>query len=126
MTSTPKRHMQLVVRITEFGLTLVGISAQAQSFPSQQIKLIVPFAAGSSTDVLDRAVGKNMGGIWAGPWWSRTSRTRRTASAQNQGLGPHRMATPPCGERMQPMPRHMPSRLGRPTILRRTSRRLRS
>lgn len=40
---------------------LGGLSSNAQTFPSKPIKLIIPFAAGSSTDALGRAIGQKMG-----------------------------------------------------------------
>ena len=39
---------------------LVGGSAMAQAWPSRPISLIVPFAAGGTTDVLARAVGQEL------------------------------------------------------------------
>ena len=40
--------------------SLVGGSAMAQAWPSRPISLIVPFAAGGTTDVLARAVGQEL------------------------------------------------------------------
>jgi tripartite-type tricarboxylate transporter receptor subunit TctC len=37
-----------------------GFNAQAQSWPSKPISLIVPFASGGTTDVLARAVGQEL------------------------------------------------------------------
>ena len=39
---------------------LIGASARAQAWPSRPISLIVPFAAGGTTDVLARAVGQEL------------------------------------------------------------------
>ena len=36
-------------------------SAEAQSFPSRPITMIVPFAAGGPTDVIARVIGERMG-----------------------------------------------------------------
>jgi tripartite-type tricarboxylate transporter receptor subunit TctC len=42
------------------GLGAVTLGASAQGFPSKPIKLIVPFSAGSGTDIAARAVGEVM------------------------------------------------------------------
>jgi len=42
------------------GLGAVAVGASAQGFPSKPIKLIVPFSAGSGTDIAARAVGEVM------------------------------------------------------------------
>ncbi len=42
------------------GLGAVALGASAQGFPSKPIKLIVPFSAGSGTDIAARAVGEVM------------------------------------------------------------------
>ena len=41
-----------------FGLSLPTFTWAAEKFPTKQIELIVPFAAGGSTDVLARLVAK--------------------------------------------------------------------
>ena len=38
----------------------VGTAAQAQTYPTKPIKMVVPFAAGGGTDVLARVVGEKM------------------------------------------------------------------
>ncbi len=39
---------------------LMGASAAAQTFPSRPVKFLVPFSAGSGTDIIARAVGEQM------------------------------------------------------------------
>lgn len=41
-------------------LALVGFDARAQEFPSQTVTLVVPFAAGNSTDILSRLLADKM------------------------------------------------------------------
>ena len=42
------------------GLTLLSAQAQAQSYPTRSITMIVPFAAGGPTDVIARIVTGHM------------------------------------------------------------------
>jgi len=53
------------MRLNAIGLVLLGLAgaagqAAAQSYPSQQIRLIVPFAAGGVTDLLARMAGDHI------------------------------------------------------------------
>jgi tripartite-type tricarboxylate transporter receptor subunit TctC len=47
-------HVATVVCVVSVGL--VGVAANAQNFPNKPIRLITPYAAGASTDLLARAV----------------------------------------------------------------------
>ena len=38
--------------------------AQAQDFPNKPVRIVVPFTAGSATDILARTVGQKLGEIW--------------------------------------------------------------
>ncbi|MBI4292514.1 MAG: tripartite tricarboxylate transporter substrate binding protein [Betaproteobacteria bacterium] len=46
---------------------LFTVSALAQSFPSQAVRIVVPYAAGGSTDTLARALAKELGTSWGQP-----------------------------------------------------------
>src|SRR5260221_938907 len=46
-----------------FGSTL----AHGQGFPNKPVKIVVPFTAGSATDILARTVGQKLGELWAQP-----------------------------------------------------------
>ena len=48
-------------------LVLTSPAARAQTYPSRQITLIVPFAAGGSNDVVGRAIGKKLSEAWGQP-----------------------------------------------------------
>jgi tripartite-type tricarboxylate transporter receptor subunit TctC len=47
-----------------FGALLIALAgwqtAAAQDYPSRAVKIVVPFAAGSSTDILARVIGKDL------------------------------------------------------------------
>ncbi|MEO7243147.1 MAG: tripartite tricarboxylate transporter substrate binding protein [Variovorax sp.] len=57
MTRTTRLIRQLLVFA---GILLVASPGMAQTYPSRPIKLVVPFAAGGSSDVLGRAVASAM------------------------------------------------------------------
>ncbi len=41
--------------------------ASAQSFPSKPVRLVVPFTAGSATDILARTIGQKLSELWGQP-----------------------------------------------------------
>ncbi len=46
---------------------LAGASAEAQTYPSRAITMIVPFPAGGTTDILGRFVGQALSAAWGQP-----------------------------------------------------------
>ena len=46
---------------------LTSTAVQAQTYPSKQITLIIPFAAGGSNDIVARAIGKQLSEAWGQP-----------------------------------------------------------
>ena len=46
---------------------LTSAAARAQTYPSRQITLIIPFAAGGSNDLVGRAIGKKLTEAWGQP-----------------------------------------------------------
>src|SRR5262245_41587718 len=50
-----KRNLALMATVLAFGLNIYG-GAQAQSYPTKSVRVIVPFPAGGSTDVGARLI----------------------------------------------------------------------
>jgi tripartite-type tricarboxylate transporter receptor subunit TctC len=48
-------------------LVLASPAARAQSYPSRQITLIIPFAPGGSNDLVGRAISKKLSEMWGQP-----------------------------------------------------------
>ena len=46
---------------------LLQFAAQAQQYPDKQIRMIIPFAAGGTTDLLARAIGQQLTEAWGQP-----------------------------------------------------------
>ena len=58
-----QRWRQLGIAISASVATL----AHGQSFPNKPVKIVVPFTAGSATDILARNVGQKLGELWGQP-----------------------------------------------------------
>ena len=52
-----------------FGLACaaLAVDAAAQAWPSKPVKIVVPFTAGSATDILARTFGQKLGELWNQP-----------------------------------------------------------
>ncbi len=48
-------------------LLAAGLAAQARAFPDKPVRLIVPFPAGGSTDVVSRLLGQKLSELWRQP-----------------------------------------------------------
>jgi tripartite-type tricarboxylate transporter receptor subunit TctC len=55
-----------VLRAIGVWLCALGLAtlASAQEYPTKQVKIVVPFTAGSATDILARTVGQKLGEMW--------------------------------------------------------------
>jgi tripartite-type tricarboxylate transporter receptor subunit TctC len=62
-----KRKMIKAGAILAAALVVASPAVRAQTYPSRQITLIVPFAAGGSNDVVGRAIGKKLSEAWGQP-----------------------------------------------------------
>jgi len=53
--------------VAGFATLLVAAGAAAQRWPTKPVKLIVPFTAGSATDILARTFGQKLSDMWGQP-----------------------------------------------------------
>ena len=75
-------------------LASLALPAGAQDFPTKPVTLVIPFAAGGSTDVVGRIIAERMSGSSASRSSSRTGRERAAASAPEPWPAPRPTATP--------------------------------
>src|SRR5664279_2390251 len=62
-----KRIMTRTRALLAAALLLASLPALAQTYPSRQITLVIPFAAGGSNDLVGRAIGKKLSETWGQP-----------------------------------------------------------
>lgn len=54
-------------KVIPVALALCATLAYGQTYPSKAVKIVVPFTAGSATDILGRTVGQKLSEMWAQP-----------------------------------------------------------
>ena len=54
-------------RLIVLALTLATGAACAQTYPTKAVRLVVPFLAGGSTDIVGRTVGQKLSEMWGQP-----------------------------------------------------------
>lgn len=62
-----KRTPALTALALSVALPVAALQAHAQAYPSQPIKMIVPFTAGGTTDILARTIGQKLSEAWRQP-----------------------------------------------------------
>jgi len=58
--------MKLRFALTLF-MSALAVGAQAQGFPNKTVRLVVPFAAGGSTDIVGRILAQKLNEMWGQP-----------------------------------------------------------
>ena len=57
----------ILLRYLTLSLCVLATAAQAQPFPSKSVRLVVPFSAGGSTDIVGRTIGQKLSEMWGQP-----------------------------------------------------------
>ena len=70
-----RRHLIALAAATTLS-ALPQAFAQSAGFPNRPIKLVVPFPAGISPDVVARLIGDKLSAARANPCWSTTGPAR--------------------------------------------------
>jgi len=89
-------HRRFVSAAVLASMALLAWPVAAQNYPSKPIKIVVPFPAGGTSDVLARLIGQKMTESWGQPVVVRTSPDRVATSAPMRWPSPHPMATRSC------------------------------
>ena len=58
------KHLSAAVIATTFAMAAPYVAHSQEKFPTKPIRIVVPFAAGSQTDILARAIGQKMTENW--------------------------------------------------------------
>jgi tripartite-type tricarboxylate transporter receptor subunit TctC len=61
--TTSSRFRRNLLLTSLFSLAL-GATAQAESWPTRPVKMVIPFSAGGTTDVVGRVLGQKLSDIW--------------------------------------------------------------
>jgi tripartite-type tricarboxylate transporter receptor subunit TctC len=57
----------MTAKLLAFALAVAAGTAGAQSYPNKAVRLVVPFLAGGSTDIVGRTVGQKLSEMWGQP-----------------------------------------------------------
>jgi hypothetical protein len=85
------RRQVIACGLASLGAGICPRLASAQAYPGAPIRFIVPFPAGSGTDVNARLIGERLGQAWASRWWSRTSPAPKARSPRRPQPRPNPM-----------------------------------
>jgi tripartite-type tricarboxylate transporter receptor subunit TctC len=61
------RRSSALRTLAAFAFVVIAGAASAQTYPSRQITLVVPFAAGGSNDTIARVIGERLAKVWGQP-----------------------------------------------------------